>query len=109
MMMVMVMMMLSQTNMMRTCGDRVLALRSRGGGMGLILFARDGSPGLLSLFFGSPGLLSLFFGSPGYDHIITDKLTMIMIMKMAMTMIMIMAMIRTNHFSENQATRSRTT
>ena len=99
MMMVMVMMMLSQTNMMRTCGDRVLALRSRGGGMGLILFARDGSP----------GLLSLFFGSPGYDHIITDKLTMIMIMKMAMTMIMIMAMIRTNHFSENQATRLRTT
>ena len=43
------------------------------------------------------------------------KMAMTMIMKMTMirlmtmTMIMIMAMIRTNHFSENQATRSRTT
>ena len=31
--------------MIITCGDKVLALRSRGGGIGLILFAREGSPG----------------------------------------------------------------
>ena len=51
---------------MTTCGDRVLAFRSRGGGIGLILFALEGSPVIII----SMRIVRILFCPADYDYFI---------------------------------------